>query len=121
MENRSSFTYTIENKNNKTIKELQYTNYSKNDDEENMLHYKNIINQDDNILESFNKLHKYGKNTREIVGKSHNKGNWKIHHYNNSMFERKYVENYDIINFNINYETLEKLQNQSQCIKDKME
>jgi hypothetical protein len=120
MENRSSFTYTIENKNNKTIKELQYTNYSKTDDEENMLHYKNIMNESD-FHETFNKLQKYGKNTREIIGNSHNKSNWNIHHYNNSKIERKYVEDYDVINFNINYEALEKLQNQSQCIKDKME
>jgi hypothetical protein len=121
MENRTSFTYTIENKNNKTIKELQYSDYSKStDNEENMLLYKNVIN-DDEILESFNKLFKYGNDTREIVGNSRNKSNWKIRQYNNSTFERKYVEDYDRLNFNINYEALEKLQNQNRCIKDKME
>jgi hypothetical protein len=121
MENRTSFTYTIENKNNKTIKELEYSNYSKNtDNEENMLLYKNIM-KDDVIMESFNKLCKYGKNTREIVGNSRNKSDWKIRQYQNSIFERKYVEDYDTLNFNINYEALENLQNQSRCIKDKME
>ena len=123
MENRTSFTYTIENKNDKTVKEIQFSKYSKDDnDEENMLLYKNIINDDD-ITESFNKLYKYGKNTREIVGNSRNKSNWKIHQYKNSIIERKYVEDYDILNFNINYDMLDKLQNQNQnrYIKDKME
>ena len=122
MHKKTSFTYTIDNHNNKVIKEVQYNDYSKNaDNEETVLMYKNII-KDNGILETFNKLCRFDDNIDEIVGNSKNKRPWKIRHYKNSIFEKQYREPYNKLHFDINYDMIDKLDDkQNLYIKDKMD
>lgn len=121
MEKRTSFTYSIENHNNNIIKEIQYSDYSKNDKNENMLLYKNVMRNND-ILESFNKMCKSDDEIDEVIGNSKNKGSWKIKQFKNSILHKKYREDYGRLNFNINADMIEKMECQNvRCIKDKME
>jgi hypothetical protein len=117
----TSFTYTINNTNDKISKEIKYNDYSKNDDgDEHMLSYKNVFNDNESI-ESFNKIHRDNHMMKEMVGNSVNKNKWKIQEYNNSHLQKQYDEEYNKLKFNINTDILENIYNQNKYIKDKIE
>lgn len=121
MEKRASFTYSIENNNNNITKEIQYSDYSKQDNEESMLLYKNVMRNND-IMESFNKICKSDDDVDEIIGNSKNKSDWKIKQFKNNMLHKKYREDYNRLKFNINPDMIEKMECQNtRYIKDKME
>ena len=112
MEKRASFTYSIENNNNNITKEIQYSDYSKQDNEESMLLYKNVMRNND-IMESFNKICKSDDDVDEIIGNSKNKSDWKIKQFKNNMLHKKYREDYNRLKFNINPDMIEKMECQN--------
>lgn len=116
----TSFTYTIKNTNDLVTKEIQLNDYSKNNDEEYALSYKNIFNEKES-LETFNKIYKDKSMMKEMIGNSVNKNKWKIREYKDSNFQNKYEEEYNKLNFNINTDLLENIYSENKYIKDKVE
>jgi len=122
MDTKKTFSYSIKKSGKDVIKELQYSDYSKNlDNEENLLLYKNVIKNNE-IIESFNKLQKNEDQIKELIGNSKNKGQWKIKEYENSLLQKQYKHKYNRVRLNINYDMIENIENKNSIfIKDKME
>jgi hypothetical protein len=125
MKKSTTITYNIETCGGVSMSELKYKDYDKNlKGEENLLHYKvrkvNNVADNDKIKaigdideikelnESFNKIYKIDDTIDEIIGVSKNNNDWKIHEYKNHVPLKEYVQEYDTIKFDINYELLQK-------------
>ena len=100
------------NEDNTSSKEIEYKNYSKNiDNEEDLLTYKNVIKYDAEgkkfyNTETFNKIKKVDDMVDELVGNSSNKDDWKILEYKNHILEKDYINIYDNIKLDINYDII---------------
>jgi hypothetical protein len=125
MKKSTTITYNIETCNGVSMSELEYKDYDKNlKGEENLLHYKvkkvnNIVDNDkikaigdieeiEELNETFNKICKLDNKIDETIGVSSNNNEWKIHEYKNHKLSKKYVQEYDTIKFDINYDLLQK-------------
>ena len=118
MKKSTTITYNFETNEDYSKYELEYKDYVKNaNGEENLLHYKNnvknntAIDNEKNINElneTFNKICKFDNKIDETIGVSSNNNEWKIHEYKNHKFDKEYVQEYDTIKFDINYELLQK-------------
>jgi hypothetical protein len=97
---------------NTASKEIEYLNYSKtSNNEETLLTYKNIIKYDATgnkceNNETFNKIKKNEEIIDEIVGNSTNHNDWKILEYKNHILEKDYINIYDNIKLDINYDII---------------
>ena len=110
---KTTLKFDIEvNEDNTASKEIEYMNYSKTENnEENLLTYKNIIRYDTNgnkyeNNETFNKIKKSEEIIDEIVGNSTNNNDWKILEYKNHVLEKDYSKIYDNIKLDINYDII---------------
>lgn len=110
---KTTLKFDIEvNEDNTASKEIEYMNYSKTENnEENLLTYKNIIRYDTNgnkyeNNETFNKIKKNEEIIDEIVGNSTNNNDWKILEYKNHVLEKDYSKIYDNIKLDINYDII---------------
>ena len=134
MKKTTTITYNIETNGEVSMSELEYKDYVKNEKgEENLLQYKvkninNIvtdthckegspmntgnaverIKEIEELNESFNKIYKKDDSIEETIGVSKNNNEWKIHEYKNHKFDKEYVQEYDTIKFDINYDLLQK-------------
>jgi len=134
MKKSRTITYNIETCDGVSMSELEYKDYEKNSKgEENLLHYKvkkvNNITDDNKIKaignieeieelnETFNKICKFDNKIDETIGVSSNNNEWKIHEYKNHKFDKEYVQEYDTIKFDINYDLLQKKETKN-YIKD---
>jgi len=118
MKKSTTITYNFETSEDYSKRELEYKDYVKNaNGEENLLHYKNnVINNNaiDNeknineLNETFNKICKFDNKIDETIGVSSNNNEWKIHEYKNHKFDKEYVQEYNTIKFDINYDLLQK-------------
>ncbi len=125
MKKSTTITYNIETCEGLSISELEYKDYEKNlEGEENLLHYKvkKINNVYDNekiktignideiseLNETFNKICKLDNKIDETIGVSSNNKEWKIHEYKNHKLDKEYKQEYETINFDINYDILQK-------------
>jgi len=135
MKKSRTITYNIETCDGVSMSELEYKDYEKNSKgEENLLHYKvkkvNNVTDDDNKIkaignieeieelnETFNKICKLDNKIDETIGVSSNNNEWKIHEYKNHKLSKKYVQDYNTIKFDINYDLLQKNE-QKNYIKD---
>jgi hypothetical protein len=97
---------------NTASKEIEYLNYSKtSNNEETLLTYKNVIKYDADgnkceYNETFNKIKKNEEIIDEIVGNSTNHNDWKILEYKNHILEKDYINIYDNIKLDINYDII---------------
>lgn len=105
MDKITSVTYTIKETDNIISKEMEYKDYCKNNGEENMLYYKNTV-KDNNLYETFNKLHKKGTVSNEIVGNSENKNDWFLKTFKNSEVQEEQKKGYNDLNLNLNVNIL---------------
>jgi hypothetical protein len=127
MKKSTTITYNFETNEDYSKYELEYKDYVKNaNGEENLLHYKNnvknntAIDNEKNInelKETFNKICKFDNKIDETIGVSSNNDDWKIHEYKNHKFDKEYVQEYDTIKFDINYDLLQKKETKN-YIKD---
>jgi hypothetical protein len=127
MKKSTTITYNFETNEDYSKYELEYKDYVKNaNGEENLLHYKNnvknntAIDNEKNINElneTFNKICKFDNKIDETIGVSSNNNEWKIHEYKNHKFDKEYVQEYDTIKFDINYDLLQKKETKN-YIKD---
>ncbi len=119
---KTTIKFDIEvNDDNTASKEIEYKNYSKNEDEENLLTYKSIIKYDadgnkyDNT-ETFNKIIKTEENVDEMVGNSVNNNDWKILEYKNHILEKNYNKVYDNIKLDINYDIIKNCEDKKYIV-----
>ncbi len=119
---KTTIKFDIEvNDDNTASKEIEYKNYSKNEDEENLLTYKSIIKYDadgnkyDNA-ETFNKIIKTEENVDEMVGNSVNNNDWKILEYKNHILEKNYNKVYDNIKLDINYDIIKNCEDKKYIV-----
>ena len=96
--------------------EIEYNKYTKNNDEENLLTYKNTLKSDNknrylSMKETFNKLSKKKDNVKEIIGYSKNKKDWKIIEYNNNVLNKRYNKIYNKLQLDINYDMIKNCEN----------
>ena len=117
MKKSTTITYNIETTDNYSKYELEYEDYVKDvNGIENILHYKNITKNDtttdekniNELNETFNKICKLDNKIDETIGVSSNNKEWKIHEYKNHKLDKEYKQKYDTINFDINYDILQK-------------
>lgn len=97
----SSITLTNNNYDTNILKkiEIKYINYV-NDTELYSTTYNNIINNNGDFFETFNKLHKdHNNNIYEKIGNSSNKNNWTIKEFLNQMLDKQYTDSYNDNNF----------------------
>jgi hypothetical protein len=145
MKKSTSITYNIETCEGISTRELEYKDYVKNEKgEENLLHYKvrnvmnekngdeireindasdedtvgniKVMNEINEMKESFNKIYRIDNTIDETVGISSNSDDWTIHEYKNHKLDKEYIQGYDTIKFDIKSEMLEKCD--KQYIKD---
>lgn len=103
MTNKFSSSITLTNNNNDTdiLKkiDMKYINYV-NDTELYCTTYNNIINNNGDFFETFNKLHKdHNNNIYEKIGNSSNKNNWTIKEFFNQILDKQYTDSYNDNNF----------------------
>jgi hypothetical protein len=110
---KTTLKFDIEvNDDNTASEEIEYLNYSKtSNNEETLLTYKNIIKYDTGgnkceNNETFNKIKKNEEIIDEIVGNSTNHNDWKILEYKNHILEKEYINIYDNIKLDINYDII---------------
>lgn len=118
MKKSTTITYNFETSEDYSKHELEYKDYVKNaNGEENLLHYKNNVKNNtaignekniNELNETFNKICKLDNKIEETIGVSSNNNEWKIHEYKNHKFSKEYVQEYDTIKFDINYDLLQK-------------
>ena len=118
MKKSTTITYNIETDGDYSKHEIEYKDYVKNTNgEEKLLHYKNNVKNITTVgnekslkelNETFNKICKLNDKIDETIGVSSNNNEWKIHEYKDHKLEKKYVQEYDTIKFDINYELLQK-------------
>jgi hypothetical protein len=117
MKKSTTITYNIETTDNYSKYELEYKDYVKDvNGIENILHYKNITKNDtttdekniNELNETFNKICKLDNKIDETIGISSNNKEWKIHEYKNNKLDKEYKQGYETINFDINYDILQK-------------
>jgi len=121
---KTTIKFDIEvNEDNTASKEIEYKNYSKNCDneEENLLTYKNIIKYDADgnkceNKETFNKIIKNEETVAEMVGNSANNNDWKILEYKNHILEKDYSRLYDNIKLDINYDIIKNCEDKKYIV-----
>jgi hypothetical protein len=120
---KTTLKFDIEvNEDNTASKEIEYMNYSKTENnEENLLTYKNIIRYDTNgnkyeNNETFNKIKKNEEIIDEIVGNSTNNNDWKILEYKNHVLEKDYSKIYDNIKLDINYDIIKNCEDKKYIV-----
>jgi len=120
---KTTLKFDIEvNDDNTASKEIEYMNYSKTEDnEENLLTYKNIIRYDADgnkyeNNETFNKIKKNEEIIDEIVGNSTNNKDWKILEYKNHVLEKDYSKIYDNIKLDINYDIIKNCEDKKYIV-----
>jgi hypothetical protein len=121
---KTTIKFDIEvNEDNTASKEIEYKNYSKNCDneEENLLTYKNIIKYDADgnkceNKETFNKIIKNEETVAEMVGNSANNNDWKILEYKNHVLEKDYSNLYDNIKLDINYDIIKNCEDKKYIV-----
>lgn len=105
-----------ENDDKTSSREIEYKNYTKNkENEEEMLMYKKVIKYDADgkklfNTETFNKIKKSEDIVDELVGNSANKDSWKILEYKNHILEKDYIQIYDNIKLDINYDIFNNIE-----------
>jgi len=129
MKKSTTITYNIETCDGTSRSELEYKDYVKDEKGiENILHYKamNVRNEagikaisdrneadckaDDEtseLKESFNRICKVNDRIDETIGVSSNNNDWNIREYKNHKLDKKYIQEYDTIQFNIKRDLLE--------------
>ena len=120
---KTTLKFDIEvNDDNTASKEIEYMNYSKTEDnEENLLTYKNIIRYDADgnkyeNNETFNKIKKNEEIIDEIVGNSTNNNDWKILEYKNHVLKKDYSKIYDNIKLDINYDIIKNCEDKKYIV-----
>ena len=116
MKKSTTITYNIETTDDYSKYELEYKDYVKDaNGGENILHYKNITTNNttdekniNELNETFNKICKLDNKIDETIGISSNNKEWKIHEYKNHKLDKEYKQEYETINFDINYDILQK-------------
>jgi hypothetical protein len=104
MTNKFSSSITLTNNNNNDTDilkkiDMKYINYV-NDTELYCTTYNNIINNNGDFFETFNKLHKdHNNNIYEKIGNSSNKNNWTIKEFFNQILDKQYTASYNDNNF----------------------
>ena len=104
MTNKFSSSITLTNNNNNDTDilkkiDMKYINYV-NDTELYCTTYNNIINNNGDFFETFNKLHKdHNNNIYEKIGNSSNKNNWTIKEFFNQILDKQYTDSYNDNNF----------------------
>jgi hypothetical protein len=95
MDKYTSITYSLHEKDNETIKKIEY-NFTLKDDDNKMIntYYNNSISNDTQN-ESFTKTLKDSHNIFEQIGISENKEDWKIKEFHNSDYQKEYVDDYN--------------------------
>jgi hypothetical protein len=128
MKKSTTITYNIETCDGTSRSELEYKDYDKDEKGiENILHYKamNVRNEasikaisdrneadckaDDEtseLKESFNRICKVDDRIDETIGVSSNNNDWNIREYKNHKLDKKYIQEYDTIQFNIKRDLL---------------
>ena len=133
MKKSTTITYNIETCDGTSRSELEYKDYVKDEKGiENILHYKamNVRNEasikaisdrseadceadckadeeTSELKESFNRICKVDDRIDETIGVSSNNNDWNIREYKNHKLDKKYIQEYDTIQFNIKRDLLE--------------
>ena len=114
MTNKFSSSITLTNNNNNDTDilkkiDMKYINYV-NDTELYCTTYNNIINNNGDFFETFNKLHKdHNNNIYEKIGNSSNKNNWTIKEFFNQILDKQYTASYNDNNCLFRISTLDHI------------
>jgi|SaaInl6LU_22_DNA_1037377.scaffolds.fasta_scaffold53139_2 hypothetical protein len=117
MKDKISITLTsFTNEDDSIENQIEYNKYTKVDDEENLLTYKNTLKCDKqnrylSRRETFNKLSKKSDNIKEVIGYSKNKKDWKIIEYTNNVINKKYNKDYKKLHLDVNYDMIKNCEN----------
>lgn len=91
----TSITYSHSKKNGKDdIKKVEYVSTVEDQDKLMTTSYNNIM-QNNNQIESFNKLLKNHSHTYEQIGNSYNRNDWLIKEFHNSSLNNEYKDAYN--------------------------
>ena len=117
MKDKISITLTsFTNEDDSIENQIEYNKYTKVNDEENLLSYKNTLKCDKqnrylSRRETFNKLSKKSDNIKEVIGYSKNKKDWKIIEYTNNVINKKYNKDYKKLHLDVNYDMIKNCEN----------
>ena len=117
MKDKISITLTsFTNEDDSIENQIEYNKYTKVDDEENLLTYKNTLKCDKqnrylSRRETFNKLSKKSDNIKEVIGYTKNKKDWKIIEYTNNVINKKYNKDYKKLHLDVNYDMIKNCEN----------
>ena len=117
MKDKISITLTsFTNEDDSIENQIEYNKYTKVDDEENLLTYKNTLKCDKqnrylSRRETFNKLSKKSDDIKEVIGYSKNKKDWKIIEYTNNVINKKYNKDYKKLHLDVNYDMIKNCEN----------
>lgn len=117
MKDKISITLTsFTNEDDSIENQIEYNKYTKVNDEENLLSYKNTLKCDKqnrylSRRETFNKLSKKSDDIKEVIGYSKNKKDWKIIEYTNNVINKKYNKDYKKLHLDVNYDMIKNCEN----------
>lgn len=117
MKDKISITLTsFTNEDDSMENQIEYNKYTKVNDEENLLTYKNTLKCDKqnrylSRKETFNKLSKKSDDIKEVIGYSKNKKDWKIIEYTNNVINKKYNKDYKKLHLDVNYDMIKNCEN----------
>lgn len=117
MKDKISITLTsFTNEDDSIENQIEYNKYTKVNDEENLLSYKNTLKCDKHNRylsrrETFNKLSKKSDDIKEVIGYSKNKKDWKIIEYTNNVINKKYNKDYKKLHLDVNYDMIKNCEN----------
>lgn len=117
MKDKISITLTsFTNEDDSIENQIEYNKYTKVNDEENLLTYKNTLKCDKqnrylSRKETFNKLSKKSDDIKEVIGYSKNKKDWKIIEYTNNVINKKYNKDYKKLHLDVNYDMIKNCEN----------
>jgi hypothetical protein len=117
MKDKISITLTsFTNEDDSIENQIEYNKYTKVNDEENLLTYKNTLKCDKqnrylSRRETFNKLSKKSDDIKEVIGYSKNKKDWKIIEYTNNVINKKYNKDYKKLHLDVNYDMIKNCEN----------
>lgn len=117
MKDKISITLTsFTNEDDSMENQIEYNKYTKVNDEENLLTYKNTLKCDKqnrylSRRETFNKLSKKSDDIKEVIGYSKNKKDWKIIEYTNNVINKKYNKDYKKLHLDVNYDMIKNCEN----------
>ena len=117
MKDKISITLTsFTNEDDSIENQIEYNKYTKVNDEENLLTYKNTLKCDKqnrylSRRETFNKLSKKSDNIKEVIGYSKNKKDWKIIEYTNNVINKNYNKDYKKLHLDVNYDMIKNCEN----------